>query len=208
VTGSGDWRFRDARAISLVARALVLANALVSLLTTLVLTMRPESETGLFVLAGLSIVQLLTLVAAAVAALRWLYLANANARALGATDLMGSPGWAVGWFFIPLANLVMPYVTIRDTWKASVNPRDWQAVRTPVAVGLWWGCWLIANFTSGITAAMDFERGFEAELAPEAQTLGLVSTLFWVAAALLFAWIIGRVQAAQSDPAHLGERFA
>ena len=32
-------------------------------------------------------------VAAALAFLRWFYLANGNARALGADDLMGAPRW-------------------------------------------------------------------------------------------------------------------
>ena len=69
--------------------------------------------------------------AAALATLRWLYLANANAFALGAEDMMVSPGLAVAWFFIPFANLFMPYLTMRDTWKASAKPRDWQAARRP-----------------------------------------------------------------------------
>src|SRR5262249_29946861 len=47
--------------------------------------------------------------AAGIALLVWVYRANRNARALGAEGLAYSPGWSVGWFFVPLANLVMPY---------------------------------------------------------------------------------------------------
>src|SRR4051812_12371242 len=38
----------------------------------------------------------------------WIYRTNANAHALGGAVSI-TPGWAVGWFVVPLANLVMPY---------------------------------------------------------------------------------------------------
>ena len=49
----------------------------------------------------LAIVQLLTWLVSLSLFLIWFYRANANARAMGAEDLMGSPGLSVGWFFIP-----------------------------------------------------------------------------------------------------------
>jgi hypothetical protein len=42
----------------------------------------------------------------------WIYRANANAHALGG-DLSVSPGWAVGWFFVPIACLFKPYLAMR-----------------------------------------------------------------------------------------------
>jgi hypothetical protein len=42
------------------------------------------------------------LIACAVAVLKWIYRANANARALGAKDMKFTPGWAVGWYFVPI----------------------------------------------------------------------------------------------------------
>src|SRR5947209_8456564 len=35
----------------------------------------------------------------------WIYRANHNVRALGARELRYTPGWAVGWFFVPILNL-------------------------------------------------------------------------------------------------------
>ena len=34
----------------------------------------------------------------------WIYRANCNARALGAQGMSFTPGWSVGWFFIPIAS--------------------------------------------------------------------------------------------------------
>ncbi len=38
----------------------------------------------------------------------WVYRAHANVHALGFNELKFSPGWAVGWWFIPFFNLVQP----------------------------------------------------------------------------------------------------
>ena len=39
--------------------------------------------------------------------------------ALGANNLKYTPKWAVGCFFVPFLNLVMPYQVVREIWKAS-----------------------------------------------------------------------------------------
>jgi heme/copper-type cytochrome/quinol oxidase subunit 2 len=39
----------------------------------------------------------------------WEYRAYKNLSALNAQNLEHSPGWAVGWWFIPFANLVKPF---------------------------------------------------------------------------------------------------
>ena len=39
----------------------------------------------------------------------WIVRANKNARALGAKNLSASPGWALGYFFVPILNLWKPF---------------------------------------------------------------------------------------------------
>ena len=50
--------------------------------------------------------------------MRWQYRAVANARATG-HDTRHSPGWGVGWWFIPVANLFVPRRVLRDLWRVS-----------------------------------------------------------------------------------------
>ena len=72
----------------------------------------------------------------------WQYRAQSNLRPLGASNVKYSPGWAVGWWFIPFANFVMPYLTMRELAKASdpnAGAIDWKASRTPPLQVLWWG---------------------------------------------------------------------
>lgn len=72
--------------------------------------------------------------------LLWTYLANRNARSLGATGMKFTPGWAIGWYFIPILNLWKPYQALRETFKAS-HPDcsdDWQQAPHPDILRLWW----------------------------------------------------------------------
>jgi hypothetical protein len=71
----------------------------------------------------------------------WIYRTNANAHSFS-SEMTITPGWAVGWFFIPLANLVKPYQGVKETWLASHFDGD--AGDTPL-VGIWWGLWLVSN---------------------------------------------------------------
>jgi hypothetical protein len=68
---------------------------------------------------GVSLLQLLIFIATAVAFLMWLHRAYRNLPALGATRLDTTPGWAVGYFFIPFANLVKPFQAVREIWHES-----------------------------------------------------------------------------------------
>jgi hypothetical protein len=88
----------------------------------------------------LGIIELALALAALIALLLWVYRANRNARALGAQGMTYSPGWSVGWFFVPFANLVMPYLVVREIWKASTPDagEHWRQARVSPLFGSWW----------------------------------------------------------------------
>jgi len=78
----------------------------------------------------------------------WTYRANHNARQLGAPDMQFTPGWAVGWYFIPIANLWKPYQAMREIWQASANPAHWQQQPRGPILPLWWTLLLLSNVIS------------------------------------------------------------
>lgn len=110
----------------------------------------------LLVLAWLA--SFLLYVALAVAFLVWLHRASGNVPALGnpPSGVDYTPGWAVGSFFVPFVNLVVPYKAVREVWVKS-DP----AVRTgddfmfaqpssaPLVLG-WWIMWLASNVLNNI----------------------------------------------------------
>jgi len=82
----------------------------------------------------------------AIVFLRCLYVLNKNARALGADDMATTPGWNVGWFFVPIASLFKPYQAVRDVWKASApTDRPWRENPSSPLLGVWWALFLLSN---------------------------------------------------------------
>lgn len=84
------------------------------------------------------LVQFAAYVVAGLLILAWTWRANANARALGAAGMRFSPTWSVGWYFVPVANLVVPYLAMREIWRASADPPDWRSGTIPWFLPFWW----------------------------------------------------------------------
>ncbi len=77
----------------------------------------------------------------------WLHRVARNARALGVRNLDNTPGWAVGYFFIPIMNLFVPYKAVKEIWQSSdpdAEPDFWSH-RPAGLVGSWWAFFLIGN---------------------------------------------------------------
>jgi hypothetical protein len=72
--------------------------------------------------------------------LLWVYRISRNAHALGTEGLICSPGMSVGWFFVPLANMIVPYLVLRDLWKASGrgDAATWRQAPVSAILGTWW----------------------------------------------------------------------
>jgi hypothetical protein len=81
----------------------------------------------------LGIENLLTLVAM-ITFLVWIHRVFVAIRQSGGTTSW-SPGWAVGGWFVPLANAVIPWLTVRDALKSLGKPT--------VLAGAWWLTWLV-----------------------------------------------------------------
>ncbi|RMF61099.1 MAG: DUF4328 domain-containing protein [Calditrichaeota bacterium] len=76
----------------------------------------------------------------------WIYRSNENVRKLGGKDMEFTPGWAVGWYFIPFANLWKPYQAMKELWLYSQSTEEWHKYQSPRILPWWWGLWLISGF--------------------------------------------------------------
>lgn len=75
----------------------------------------------------------------------WIYRVKANTWALGARGLKITPGWSIGWYFVPFMNLVKPCQAMQEAWKASMAPGDWQRQPGSSLVGFWWFFWISSS---------------------------------------------------------------
>lgn len=116
------------------------------------------SYLGVFIVSGILI-------------LKWIYQANQNARQLGAKDMAFSPGWSIGFYFIPIVSLWKPYQAMKEIWQASQNPSNWSAEKVSSILGIWWFFW-IANSIAGQAA---FRLSRRAEEISEIMNVNLVS---------------------------------
>jgi hypothetical protein len=80
----------------------------------------------------------------------WQHRAQANLHARGLSRLTFSPGWAVGWWLIPVANLWKPFQTTRELWKASGGGEWWRTATWPV-IGWWWAGYVVFNIVDNLT---------------------------------------------------------
>jgi hypothetical protein len=99
-----------------------------------------------------------TFLASIIAVCLWTHRACANAHALAGDWVAPSvtPGWAVGWYFVPFANLVRPYQAMNEIDSASLS----QPSSDP-KLGLWWGTWIVGNILANFgfrleSPALDF----------------------------------------------------
>ena len=90
------------------------------------------------------LVQLSFFIVTAVIFCVWIVRSHKNVWAFGYHQEI-TPGWAVGWFFIPIANLWKPYQAMKSLWMSSVPDRS----HAPL-LPLWWTFWLLSGFIGRI----------------------------------------------------------
>jgi hypothetical protein len=66
----------------------------------------------------------------------WVYRATRRLRERPGTAMRFTPGWAVGWWFVPFANLYKPYQGLHDIWRASHGRGGADA---SLLAWWWWG---------------------------------------------------------------------
>lgn len=109
----------------------------------------PQIDSAILLMGALgAMVGFVILLVSGVVNLIWIYGACCNAHALRPGTDMTTPGWAVGWFFVPIACLFKPYQALRDIWIASHGPVNGKYPRGSSRVILWWWTFLIGNLLS------------------------------------------------------------
>ena len=86
-----------------------------------------------------------------ITALVWIHRAHVSAQTGGGAEISTSPGWAVGWFFVPIANLWKPYVAMWELWRHHHPIGDGGAVEGGALLRCWWGFWLLSSALAYLT---------------------------------------------------------
>jgi heme/copper-type cytochrome/quinol oxidase subunit 2 len=156
----------------------------------------PEAETAEMISGIVALVYLLVFIVAGFLILRWVYRVNKNAHLLSHHVTM-SPGWNVGFFFIPIALLWKPFEGVRQSWQASARPEDPEAEPVPDLLRWWWGFWLASTVIGNIS----FRLSLRADTVSDQMVvsgLNLLSLVVDIPLAFTLAAVIRRLSAVQS----------
>lgn len=134
---------------------------------------------------------LVTTILCAVVFFRWLVAAVRVARAVDPLRATTTPAGAVLWWFVPLFNLLKPYLIVRRLYTVSAGRPG-----VPLSFGLWWSTWIGASL-------LDVAARRIAGADPDLDTLivatrvELVSDVLWAVSALLAIVVVLRITGAQ-----------
>lgn len=95
-------------------------------------------------------VQILLFIVQGIVILMWIYRANKNLRALGATNMRFSPGWSVGWYFVPLLSLWKPYQAMKEIFLKSKELSSNTTGNKSLLLPAWWALWIITEIIGQI----------------------------------------------------------
>lgn len=170
-----------------------------------------EGPLGIAFGLGFSVVgllQLAGLVASVILMSMWTFRAMKNLHLAGAPEASMSPGWAVGWYFIPIANLWKPFEGMLQIWRGSMAQAG-RPVKVPAHVGWWWATWLLSNFLANISLRLS---GFmeEGPAYDEGLIVAVIASAVSVVCAILLLRVTRDITEAQQTGgrASVSEAFA
>ncbi|MVZ97723.1 DUF4328 domain-containing protein [Sphingorhabdus sp. IMCC26285] len=161
----------------------------------------PDAEFGLFealyFLVGVAMI--IVAIATFVLWCMWLHRAAKNVVEADFSDFDYTPAWAVGWHFVPFANLFKPFEIMRKIWNASTGASTVLDAPAPI-INRWWVAWLVAGLAGNISGRIALQ-------AESAETLYLGTVLGAISSIATFVAIPTAMLMLQTITQGQSERF-
>jgi hypothetical protein len=105
---------------------------------------------------------------------------------------------AVGSFFIPFVNLVVPYRAVREVWQKSAISEELMLglPEAPARFPVWWMFWLLGSFVGNISMRLSFNEN----VPPTTATLvGILASALSIFAAVFAYLVVDAIDKRQED---------
>lgn len=189
------YEFKDLARLTTVATIAVGIYMLADLtMTAAIVATEPSAYDEFGIVEWLAVLQVFTVLVCIVIVGRWIYRASANAHAV-TDELNITPGWAVGWYFVPFANLFKPFQAMKEIWLACHRSGAGYDERTPALLGWWWGLWLVSNFMGNIIFRMEMNGATDPQTMAK---LYMLSTGINVPLCIVLAIVMREITSAQN----------
>ena len=154
-----------------------------------------EDEEALRLVALSSIAELLLFLVSGFLCLRWIHRMSHNAR-VRAAYMQYTPGWSIGWYFVPIAYWWKPYQAMKEIWGESEKQAGAQGVNGGVLLGWWWTLWIATSVISNASFRLSM-RSSSAETLLAVNTIDLTSNLLEIPLAIVFIMMVRKLTAMQ-----------
>ncbi len=143
-----------------------------------------EAVEGIAALVGLAV-----FVTTPIMYLMWQHRAVRQLNAMG-VDVGATPGWSVGYWFVPFVNLVKPFRIVRGM----AEELGGQELVASLQLSAWWAMLLLARILDRIEGRMVMQNGLDGPTPMGAYVVGIGSSLCTIVAAVLCVRIVREVQ--------------
>jgi hypothetical protein len=145
----------------------------------------------------------LTQLAIVVLFIVWQFRVAKNDEALDRPRPRFGPGWSIGAWFIPLANLVIPVLIVQDLWRGAnpSTPRGdpaWRSARGSWLVGVWWAAWVV-SLLRYVAPNAGFNDSGSLDDLEGSNVIALVGVVATAIAAVLAAFVVWSLSRRQLD---------
>ncbi|WP_327115437.1 DUF4328 domain-containing protein [Streptomyces sp. NBC_01341] len=161
---------------------------------------RAESLYGMA--AGLQVIAFL---ATAVVFVIWFRRVRLNAEVFDASRQPMRPGWAIGAWFVPVANMWLPWRVAEGIWTASaqsITDGTWRKV-SKAPLNAWWTLYLVSTFFAQI-ASRNYDATESSPGLVDAVTLIMAADALDIAAAVMAIAFVRKLTRMQSERAARG----
>lgn len=139
--------------------------------------------------------QVILYITTAILFLVWSQRTTSNSRRSTNGDLDVTPGWAIGWWFVPIANLFKPLSMVQQNYKvAQRSSGPWRSRSSSGLVNAWWTFWVIFTIIDRVESQL-VKQG--ADLGQGEIALNAVSGVIMITAAVLAIMVVQKISAMQ-----------
>jgi len=146
-------------------------------------------------------IYLIVFIATAVVFLKWIYRACLNCHGFGAEGMQFTPGWAVGWYFVPIMNWFRPFQSMAEIWKVSEDPVRWRSRYASPLLAWWWGLWIVSGFVASLGSHAGLRTPGELATGTIVAIIGLLLKIALGCVALRLVASVARLQARLTETA-------
>ena len=154
--------------------------------------------TAIQIMHIVAVASVVAYVVTSVAFLFWCHQTTGNSRLLTEHPLDVTAGWAVGWWFVPIANLFKPLAMIRQNYNLAVRRMDRtvpvRSGSTPELVGWWWAAWVICSIGSRVVSRLHQHEVMDSNIVAG---LRYANSLCTIVVAILAIQVVQRISNGQ-----------